>query len=136
MIIPSINASRVFVIEDHPLMRRSIVEALEREPDLMVCGQSDNVKEAFAAMLIMQIDLMLTDIQLKASCGLELIKALHEHAPGIPIVATTMFDSQRNERLARAAGATAFVAKDDGPEELIATIREVLRQAKSKTQPA
>ena len=73
---------------------------------------------------------MLADIQLKSSSGLDLIKAIRAHAPELPIVATTMFDVQRTERLARAAGATAFVAKQDGPEKLIATVHELLKTGK------
>lgn len=119
--------NRVFVIEDHPLMRRSLVEALDREPDLVVCGQAEDAQEAFAAIVSLQPDIVLTDIQLKSSSGLDLIKALREHAPTLRIVATTMFDVRRNERLARAAGASGFVSKHDGPEKLIATVHEVLR---------
>ena len=119
--------NRVFVIEDHPLMRRSIVEALEREADLSVCGQAEDAQEALGAIESLQPDLVLTDIQLKSSSGLDLIKALHAQSPALLVVATTMFDVRRSERLARAAGASAFVSKQDGPEKLIATVHEVLK---------
>lgn len=122
--------TRVFVIEDHPLMRRSLVDAIERETDLTVCGQAEDAQEAFAAVVSLQPDIVLTDIQLKSSSGLDFIKAIRAHAPELPIVATTMFDVQRTERLARAAGASAFVAKQDGPEKLVATVREVLKTGK------
>lgn len=108
-------------------MRRSLVEAIERETDLTVCGQVGDVWEAFAAIVSLQPDLVLTDIQLNSCSGLDLIKALREHHPSLPIVATTMFDRGGNERLARAVGASGFVFKQDGPEKLIAAIREVLR---------
>ncbi len=111
-------------------MRRSIVEALEREPDLMVCGQADDAQGALAAIETLQPDIVLTDLQLKSSSGLDLVKALHAHCPALPVVATTMFDVRRNERLARAAGAAGFVSKQEGPEKLIATIHEVLRTDK------
>ena len=116
---------RVFVVEDHPLMRRSIVEAIEREPDLMVCGQAEDVPEVLA-IVSLQPDVVLTDIQLKTSSGLDLIKALRARLPVLPIVATTMFDVRRTERLARAAGASGFVSKETGPDRLIAMIREVM----------
>ena len=119
--------NRVFVIEDHPLMRRSIVEAIERETDLTVCGQAEDVQEALAAIESLRPDIVLTDLQLKSSSGLELIKSLREHAPALPIIATTMFDVRRNERLARAAGASGFVAKQDGPEKLVAAVHDVLK---------
>ena len=111
-------------------MRRSLVEAIERETDLTVCGQAEDAPEALAAIVSLQPDIVLTDIQLKSSSGLDLIKALHAHSPALPVVATSMFDVRRNERLARAAGAVGFVSKQDGPERLIATVRELLKPGK------
>ena len=122
--------NRVFVIEDHPLMRRSLVEAIERESDLKVCGQAENAQEALASILSLQPDIVLTDIQLKSSSGLDLIKALRANAPALPVIAITMFDVRRNERLARAAGAVGFVSKQDGPEKLVATVHELLKTGK------
>ena len=119
---------RVFVTEDHRLMRRSIVDAIEREPDLTVCGQAEDAQEALTAILSLQPSIVLTDIRLKSSSGLDLIKALRSATPAILIVATTMFDVQRNERLARAAGAIGFAAKQDGPAKLIEVIRESLKK--------
>lgn len=126
---------RIFVVEDHLLMRRSIVEALEREADLTVCGQAEDATEALAAIVSLQPDLVLTDIQLKTSSGLDLIKALREQLPGMPIVATTMFDVRRAERQTRAAGASAFVAKQDGPDQLIAAVHELLRTGNERSEP-
>jgi len=120
---------RVFVVEDHPLMRRSIVEAIDREPDLMTCGQAADASEVLA-LGSLEADILLTDIQLKSSSGVDLIKDLRVRLPGLPIVATTMFDVRRNERLAREAGAAGFVSKSDGPDRLIAKIREVLEKAR------
>ena len=112
-------------------MRRSLVEAIERETDLMVCGQAEDAGEAYAAIMSLQPDLALTDINLKSSSGLDLIKTLRERCPGMPVVATTMFEARQNERLARAAGASGFVAKQDGPKKLIAAIYEALGKGKA-----
>ena len=126
--------SRVFVIEDHRLMRRSLVEAIERETDLTVCGQAEDALSAVAAVVSVRPDIVLTDVQLKASSGLDFIKAIRVHDADLPIVATTMFDVQRTERLARAAGASAFVAKQDGPGKLIEVVRDSLRTNKARNQ--
>jgi len=123
---------RVFIIEDHPLMRRSLVEAIERATDLTVCGQAEDAQEALAAIESLQPDLVLTDIQLKSSSGLDLIKSLHVHSPTLPVIATTMFDVRRSERLARAAGAAGFVSKQDGPEKLISTVHQLLKTDKEQ----
>jgi len=116
---------RVFVVEDHPLMRRSFVEAIEREPDLMVCGQAEDAPEPLA-IISLEPDVVLTDIQLKSTSGLDLIKALRTQLPTLPIVATSMFNVRRTGQLARASGASGFVSKEAGPEQLIDAIREVL----------
>lgn len=120
------------VVEDHPFMRRSFVEALEREPDLIVCGQAENAGEALSAIESAQPDLVLTDLHLQASNGLDLIRALRVQSPSIPIVATTMFDIGRNKRLALGAGATDFVAKQDGPDRLLASVRRALEAARNR----
>ena len=117
-------------------MRRSLVEAIERETDLTVCGEAQDAQEAFAAIVSLQPDIVLTDIQLKSSSSLDLIKALQAQSPGLPIIATTMFDVRRTERLARAAGASGFVSKQDGPEKLITTVHEVLRTGKEPDESA
>lgn len=108
-------------------MRRSIVEAIEREPDLTVCGEADDVSEALTAIAALQPDVVLTDLQLRSSSGFDLIKALRAHTPALPVIATTIFDLRRNERLARAAGASVFVSKQEGPEKLVASVRDVLK---------
>lgn len=109
-------------------MRHSLVDAIERETDLTVCGQAEDAEEAFAAVVSVRPDIVLTDIHLKSSSGLDFIKAIRAHAPELPVVATTMFDVQRTERLAFAAGASAFVAKQDGPGKLIEVVRNSLRK--------
>ena len=116
-------------------MRRSLVEAIERESDLTVCGQAEDAEDALAAVVSVQPDIVLTDIQLKSSSGLDFIKAIRAHSPRLPVVATTMFDVQRMERLARAAGASAFVAKQDGPGKLIEAVRNSLRANEARNEP-
>lgn len=116
-------------------MRQSIVGALERETDLTVCGEAEDAREAIEAIASLHPDLVLTDIQLKSSSGLDLIKSLHAQTPALPIVATTMFDVRRTERLARAAGASGFASKQDGPEKLIAIIHETLKADAGSDEP-
>lgn len=103
-----------------------MIAALEREPDLTVCGQAEDGPEALAAIDLLHPDVVLTDLQLKTSSGLELIKFLHEQLPALRVVATTMFDVRRAERLALMAGAAGFASKQDGPEKMIATVRQAL----------
>ncbi len=124
---PNKMKQKIFVVEDHPLMRRSIVAALERESDLEVCGQAEDAPDALAAIVSLQPDLVLTDLELKSSSGLDLIKALRARDAALPIVAITLFNHGEHARLAHAAGASAFVPKHHGPERLVAIARALLR---------
>ncbi len=118
---------RIFVVEDHDFMRRNLIATLEREAALAVCGEADDAPAALAAIAASLPDLVLTDLTLKASSGLDLIKALRARLPALPVVATTMFDVRTSERRARDAGANVFVSKQDGPDALIAAIHAALR---------
>lgn len=116
----------VFVVEDQAAVREGIVESLNREADLKVCGEADDLQPALAAIKALQPDLVLTDIQLKSSDGLQLIRELRRLYPNLPVVAMTMFDPIGCERAARTAGANGFALKQEGAEKLIATIRAAL----------
>lgn len=118
---------KIFVVEDHAAIRQGIVEALNREPDLAVCGEAEDEASALAAIAAAGgADLVLTDIQLGASNGIELIRELRRLYPALPLVAMTMFDPVRYERLARAAGANGFAVKQEGLGKLIKTIKVAL----------
>jgi DNA-binding NarL/FixJ family response regulator len=117
---------KVFIVEDHPAVRHGIVETINREDNLCVCGEADDAQPALAAIASAPPDMVLVDIQLKSSNGLELIRALHERFTSLPVIAMTMFDPVRYEREARAAGATAFIVKQEGADKMLEIIRNVL----------
>lgn len=120
------RAWRIFVVEDHAFMRRNIVACLTRQPGLAVCGEAEDAESALVAIAQTQPDLVLTDLNLKATSGLELIRSLRAIQPTLPVVATTMFDVRASERDARAAGATGFVSKQSGPDALVQAIQAAL----------
>lgn len=75
--------TRIFIVEDNLLMRRSRVEALERESDLTVCGQVAAAREALAAIALSQPDEVVTDLELRSSNGVDLINTLRALSPRI-----------------------------------------------------
>ena len=121
------SKKNIFVVEDQAAVREGIVESLNREADLNVCGEADDLPRALSAIPNTHPDLVLTDIQLKTSSGLQLIRELRRLYPTLPIVAMTMFDPIGHERQARTSGATGFAAKQEGAGKLIEAIREALR---------
>lgn len=135
---------RIVVVEDHAALRHGIVDTIDREVDLMVCGQADDVSSALDVVSAARPDLVLIDLQLRSSSGIDLIGQLRQRHPALLTVAMTMFDQESFEKLARAAGAAGFVSKQEGPARLLATIRAALdvgrasqanRHSSSQNQP-
>lgn len=122
------SKKNIFVVEDQAAVREGIVECLNREVDLTVCGEADDVQPALTAIEITRPDLVLTDLKLKSSHGLQLIRELRRLYPALPIVAMTMFDPIGCERQALAAGASGFAVKQEGAEKLTAIIRTALQR--------
>ena len=117
---------RILVVEDHAAVRQGIVETLNRESDLMVCGEAEDMSSALELISAAPPDLVLIDIQLKSSSGLSLIRVLHQQHPELPTIGMTMFDPVHYEKKARAAGVCGFVVKQEGPVKLLAAIRAAL----------
>lgn len=115
------------MVEDQAAVREGIVECLNRETDLSVCGEAEDVQPALTAIQAAQPDVVLTDLQLKSSKGIQLIRELRQLYPALPVIAMTMFDPIGHERQARAAGATGFAVKQEGAGKLIETIRAALQ---------
>ena len=118
--------TRVFVVEDQALFREGIVESLNREPDLSVCGEAEDAPTALVAINAIAPDLVLTDLHLKSASGLNLIRELRRRHPALPVVAMTLFDPATYERQALAVGASGFVDKQEGARQLVAVIRAAL----------
>ena len=118
--------TKVFIVEDHPAVRKGIVETINREATLYVCGEASDVQPALVSIEATTPDLVLADIQLKSSSGLDLIRDLRARFPSLPVIAMTMFDPVRYEKQALAAGAAAFIVKQEGADKMMEIIREVL----------
>jgi DNA-binding NarL/FixJ family response regulator len=117
---------RVFVVDDHPLIRLSLKDILSREPDLMPCGEASDRKKAVEAVGALRPDLVIVDLKLKDSDGLELIKDLVQRYPKILCLALSMHDEALHaERVVR-AGACGFVSKHEDVETFMRAVRKAL----------
>ncbi len=116
---------KILIVDDHPLMREGLRTTINREPDLLVCGEVENAHQALAAVQKLAPDLALVDITLPGKGGLELVKDLKALHPLLRILAISMHDeSLYAERMLR-AGASGYITKQRPPEELIRAIRQV-----------
>ena len=119
-------ASRVLIVDDHPLLRMGLAEALGREPGLCVCGDVANAEDALAAVERLSPDLVVTDLNLPGKSGLELIKDLASLRPELPVIALSMHNEEIYAERCLRAGGRGYVTKSEGPEKLAEAIRSVL----------
>ena len=118
--------TRLLIVDDHPITRAGLVHLINRQPDMVVCGEAKNASEALDAVAAGKPDLVLADIALPGKSGLELIKDIKAIHPGLPTLVISMHDeSLYAERVLR-AGARGYITKHEGGEKLMQAIRHVL----------
>jgi DNA-binding NarL/FixJ family response regulator len=117
---------RVFIVDDHPMMREGLAQLISQEQDLTVCGEAEDVAEALQKIGELKPDLALVDITLRSTNGLELIKDLRIRTPGTAVLVISMHDeSLYAERVLRAGG-RGYIMKQEGGKKLMTAIRHVL----------
>ena len=120
------DKKRIFLVDDHPLVREWLTNLINQQPDLAVCGEAEGAPSALSAIAAGQADLVIADLNLASSSGIELIKNLRELQPGLPVLVLSMHDeSLYAERVFR-AGARGYVNKRETAQKVIEAIRRVL----------
>jgi DNA-binding NarL/FixJ family response regulator len=122
----STTAKRIFIVEDHPVLRETLVRIVSREKDLTICGQASAANRAFKAISRVRPDLVLVDITLPGKSGLELVKELRAVDRKIKLLVVSMHDAALYADRAVQAGGNGYIRKQGDPEELIQAIRDVL----------
>ena len=118
---------RILLVDDHPFMRAGLAGLIDRQPDLMVCGEAGNPSEAFHELPRSKPDLVLTDLTMPGRSGLEFIKDLLAAEPKLTVLVISMHDEVVQAERALRAGARGYIMKEAGGENLLTAIRQVLR---------
>ena len=108
-------------------MRVGLASLIDRQADLVVCGEAGNPAEAFTQLPKCKPDLVLTDLTMPGRSGLEFIKDLKAAEPGLTILVISMHDEVVHAERALRAGARGYIMKEAGGENLLTAIRQVLR---------
>jgi len=120
------KTTRVMLVDDHPIVRRGLADTIAGEPDLVVCAEAESRPEALEAIEQQHPDLMIVDIALKNSSGMDLIKDIRVRWPHLPILVVSMFDEDiYAERVIR-AGAQGYITKQEATRSIVTAIRRVL----------
>ncbi len=124
---PPSDRRRVFVVDDHPLVRESLAALIGRQPDLCVCGQAEKSGEAFQAVSRLQPNVVVVDLSLQGESGLELIKQLQNLPEPPRVLVLSMHDEMLYGERALRAGALGYVMKRATTGKVIEGIRQVLQ---------
>lgn len=114
----------VLVVDDHPMMRRGVIELLELEDNINPVGEASNGTEALEKALSLEPDLILLDLNMPGMNGIETIKAMRAAGVDSRILLFTVSDDHRNVVDALKEGADGYLLKDMDPEQLIDSIRK------------
>jgi DNA-binding NarL/FixJ family response regulator len=117
---------KVYLVDDHPIVRQGLIKLIEQEDGLEVCGESGSVAEALSELKKLSPDVILVDISLEDSNGLELIKLVDDLGMQIPMLVLSMHDETLYAEHALRAGASGYVMKQAASNTLIQAIEKVL----------
>ncbi len=123
---PSIPKARVLVVDDHPVIRDGLIRLIDKQGDLVCCGEAGTVMEAQIAVAKHKPDLVILDLRLKGRDGLELIKSLKSQFANLCILILSQYDAPLYVERALRAGALGYVVKEQAAEEVLIAIRTVL----------
>lgn len=117
---------RVFLVDDHALVREALRFLISQQGDLVVCGEAEDSTEAARAIADCKPDVVIMDISLRDSTGLELLKSVHLQNPAAKIIILSMHDEKLYAERCIRAGAQGYVMKAESSKRFLIAIREVM----------
>jgi DNA-binding NarL/FixJ family response regulator len=123
---PLLQKSRILIVDDHPLFREGLRRMIERNPEWTVCGEAADSAEALAAIPAQEPDLVMVDISLGGTSGLDLIKTVKAQYEELPVLVISMHDESLYAQRAIRAKAMGYVMKHEPAKTVQAAISKVL----------
>jgi len=118
--------NRVFVVDDHPIVRQGLSQLINREPDLMVCGEAEDARTALDAIAPSKPDILIVDVSLDGPDGIELLKTIRARDAKLPVLMLSMHDESLYAERALRAGANGYIMKQEATERVLIAIRQIL----------
>lgn len=122
----SIQKEKIFLVDDHPLVREWLTNLINQQPDLAVCAEADTASEALRAIMELQPGIAIVDISLKGSSGIELVKELDRCCPSVTVLVLSMHEELYQAQRALHAGAKGYIVERETSRKVIGAIRQVL----------
>jgi DNA-binding NarL/FixJ family response regulator len=119
--------SRVFIVDDHTMFREGLRQLIDHDPGLAVCGDAANAEQAMENIAKSSPDVVLVDITLAESSGLDLVKNLKTTQEDLPVLVVSMHEESLYAERALRSGAMGYVMKNEPAKTVVAAIHSVLR---------
>jgi DNA-binding NarL/FixJ family response regulator len=116
----------VFIVDDHPLLRQGLALLINREQDLMVCGEAEEAQTAMTEIAQKKPDILIVDISLNGPDGLDLLKNLRTQYPNLPVLILSMHDESIYAERALRARANGYIMKQEATEKVLVAVRRIL----------
>lgn len=123
---PNDKKKAVVIVEDHPMFRERLAELINREPDLAVRGEADNIRDGFDLITRGGAEVAIIDITLQGSSGLELLKNLKAAGVELPVLVLSMHDETLYAERVLRAGARGYITKSEASARIMTALRQVL----------
>jgi len=120
------SRTRVLLVDDHAVVRYGIAQLINHESDLVVCGEEEEAGNALAAIGRLKPNLVIADISLKESSGLELMRNIKAQYEKLPVLVVSGHDESVYAEIAFRAGALGYLMKDEALGKIVTAIRRVL----------
>jgi DNA-binding NarL/FixJ family response regulator len=124
---PPAAKSRVYIVDDHAMFRDGLRQMINLESDLTVCGDAPDAVQAMAEIQQLQPDLVIVDISLAGSSGIDLVKSIKRDFEDTPVLVVSMHDESLYGERALRAGAMGYVMKSEPAKTVLAALRRVVR---------
>src|ERR1700728_2431912 len=123
---PARVKKRILVVDDHPIIRQGLALMVNREADLVVCGEAEDATGAMLVMASSRPDVLIVDISLNGPDGLDLLKHLRTTHPSLPVLILSMHDEMVYAERALRAGANGYIMKQEATEKVLVALRRIL----------
>lgn len=113
-------------MDDHAIVRQGLLQVIDREPDLAVCGEAEDAQQAVEVLEATRPDLAIVDVSLKGRNGIEVVKDFRARRPDMPVLVLSMYDDTLYAERALRAGAKGYIRKQEAIGNLLDAVRQVL----------
>jgi DNA-binding NarL/FixJ family response regulator len=120
------NKKRIFLVDDHPVLRKGLVRLIDSKPGFVVCGEASTAVEAMASIRELKPDLVVVDIGLPGASGIELTKTIRSELPKVPVLILSMHEEALYATRALRAGAAGYIVKQDAIDNIATALQDTL----------